>query len=251
METGMTEAPGRLPDDGAELFTRSVLDYAAERAGKPVALLVAGCTTNGGALDVPRLLDKFPDMTISMVDEDSPLSRAAVAEHPDLSPCTLADLRIVPLAPRSFDVVACCRLLERIRHAELVLDRLVEALKPGGLLLLRTGDAGCITGFLDRVLPGAARGLVWRWFRPGEPGPFPAVYEELISERGIRAYLTRRGLVMGRRQALDVLASPTAPGGARTLRGLAAALARSRLTAAHDELRYVIRKPEDRFARVL
>jgi hypothetical protein len=34
-------------------------------------------------------------------------------------------------------------------------------------------------------------------------------------------------------------------------RRLVAVATRGRLTAAHDELGYVIRKPEDRFARVL
>jgi hypothetical protein len=37
----------------------------------------------------------------------------------------------------------------------------------------------------------------------------------------------------------------------RALRGLVSWLSRGRLTSGHDELRYVIRKPESGFARVL
>ena len=79
----------------------------------------------------------------------------------------------MPLAPRSFDIVHCALLLERISNAELVLDRFVEALRPGGLLLLQTGDRDCAAGFLDRVLPRPLRAMVWRGLRPGVPGPLP------------------------------------------------------------------------------
>src|SRR5690606_5107099 len=43
--------------------------------------------------------------------------------------------------------------IERIPHAELVLDRFVAALKPGGLLLVHLRDRNTAFGFLDRALP--------------------------------------------------------------------------------------------------
>jgi SAM-dependent methyltransferase len=235
----------------ARLFTQAALDYAAHRPGQPLALLQVGCTTAGDDPDAARLRRAGYEVAVSRIDDDSPAARATVVAHQELGPCTLGDLRIAPLPPRSVDIVHCARLLERIGHAELVLDRLVEALKPNGLLLLQTGDRDCAAGFLDRVLPRPLRALIWRSQKPGEPGPYPAVYERLVSQRGIESYVLRRGLVIAQRQTWSLLegcgrAAPLLLAG-RTV----ARLSRGRLTSAHDELRYVIRKPEDPFARVL
>ena len=158
----------------------------------------------------------------------------------------------MPLPPRSHDIVLCALLLQRIDHAELVLDRLVAAIRPGGLLLLRFSDRDSSGGFLDRVMPSAARTAVWRKRRPGRPGPYPAVYERLSSVRGVQAYALMRELVIAERQALGGLAGALAePRGFLAAQKLVAWLSRGRLTAAHEELLYVLRKPEDRFARIL
>lgn len=235
----------------SQLFTRAALDYAAHRPGHTLALLQAGCSTAGGEPDIGRLRVTGCDIAVSLVDDDSRIARAAVAAQPGLATSMLGDLRTVPLPPRSFDIVHCALLLQRISHAELVLDRFVEALRPGGLLLLQTGDRDCAVGFLDRVLPRPLRAMVWRRLRPGAPGPYRAVYEHVVSARGIRHYVLQRGLVIAQRQALDLLTGPRRPPGLTMMRGLVARLSRGRLTSGHDELRYVIRKPESGFARVL
>ncbi len=238
-------------DLAAQMFTSAALDYAEHRPGQDVALLQAGCTTAGEDLDAWRIPGSGCHTAVSLIDDDTAAARAAVSAHPELDACTLSDLRMTPLVPRSVDIVHCPLLLQRISHAELVLDRLVEALKPGGLLLLRTGDRDCSVGFLDRVLPLPLRALAWRRLRPGEPGPHRAVYERLVSERGIQSYVLRRGLVIAQRQALSLLADRRRPFWLLVASRLVASLSRGRLTSAHDELRYVIRKPENRFARVL
>lgn len=249
---------GRRPsgahrDDGldAPLFTRAVLDYAAYHPGQPLTLLQAGCTTAGGEPDVARLRASGCHVAVSLVDDDSVTARAAVVAHPELTSCTLGDLRTTPLPPRTFDIVHCALLVERISNAELVLDRFVEALKPGGLLLLSTGDRDCAAGFIDRRLPRSVRATIWRRQHPGEPGPYPAVFEHLASGRGIQSYALHRGLVIGPRQAVNQLAARRRPRGLLLASKLVARLSSGRLTSAHDELRYVIRKPESGFARVL
>ena len=235
------------------LFSHWAQGYADERFGQPIAVLLAGAVTAAGDLGAARLRAAGADLSLGLVDDDQPVTRAAHDTHPDLARCTLGDLRTVPLPQRSFDIVQATLLLERIEHAELVLDRLVGALKPGGLLCLQVRDRDCAAGFLDRVLPGWARRMIWTRQRPGRPGPHPAVYERVASARGLQSYALMRGLVIADRQPLGGLAGGLrlAPRGYLAAQKMVAALSRGRLTAAHEELLYVMRKPENRFARIL
>ena len=232
-------------------FARFALEYAAQHADRPIAVLLAGCATAGTELDLAAVSAAGYQLIVSRTDEDSKAVRAALARQPELPsalPVTLGELRSVPLLPRSFDIVQCSRLLDRIGHAELVLDRLVSALRPGGLLLLRTADRDSAAGFLDRSLPGVLRYIIWRAARPDQPGPFAAVYEPIVSTRGIQAFLLRHGLVVAHRQ--------THTDAGRSLGMLAVCrvlswLSLGRLSCDHEELWYVVRKPEDPDARVL
>jgi SAM-dependent methyltransferase len=256
------------------LFTRYLRAHLAQRPGQPVAILDAGYTTawdlrvTGWDLGAMKLAAADGDptvgdpedrgsgdtgVTVNLIDDDQPVTRQAAGADALGGTCVLGDLRTVPLSPRAFDIVQCLSLLERIEHAELVLDRLVNALKPGGLLLLGIRDRDSAAGFLDRVLPAALRRVVWRRRRPGQPGPYPAVYERLASARGIQAYAVLRGLVVAERLAVGGLAGglPPGPPGYLAAQKLVAWLSRGRLPAAHEELLYVLRKPENRFARVL
>jgi hypothetical protein len=262
-EAGATEAaameaaaaPDRAPRPApAEtgLFARYTRDYVTGHDGHQITILQAGCTTADGDLGVSVLRESGADIAVSLIDDDQPVTRAALAADGSLAGCVQGDLRTVPLPPRSHDIVLCSLLLQRIDHAELVLDRLVAAIRPGGLLLLRFSDRDSSGGFLDRVMPSAARTAVWRKRRPGRPGPYPAVYERLSSVRGVQAYALMRELVIAERHALGGLAGALAePRGFLAVQKLAAWLSRGRLTAAHEELLYVLRKPEDRFARIL
>ena len=220
------------------MFARYTRDYVTGHDGHQITILQAGCTTADGDLGVSVLREAGADIVVSLIDDDQPVTRAALGADESLAGCVRGDLRTVPLPPRSHDIVLCALLLQRIDHAELVLDRLVAAIRPGGLLLLRFSDRDSSGGFLDRVMPLAARTAVWRKRRPGRPGPYPAVYERLSSVRGIQAYALMRELVIAERQALGGLAGALAePRGFLAAQKLVAWLSRGRLTAAHEELR--------------
>jgi hypothetical protein len=78
------------------------------------------------------------------------------------------------------------------------------------------------------------------------------VHERLSSVRGVQAYALMRELVIAERQALGGHAGGLPePRWFLTAQKLVAWLSRGRLTAEHEELLYVLRKPEDRFARIL
>jgi hypothetical protein len=71
--------------------------------------------------------------------------------------------------------------------------------------------------------------------------------------RGIEAYILMRGLVIAQRKTARTLpAEPARPSRCLGLmRSMVAVASRGRLTDAHDEALFVIRKPQDRFARVV
>ena len=256
-------AAGRVRDDAAteahrqamvlEFFAQPVHDYVYQSLGRPVTVLRAGCVTPLAELGLDKLRQDGFNVSVVTVDVDHRRRPRTENETQTRGEVTVGDLRAIPLPPRSFDVVHCSLLLDRISHVQLVLDRFAAALRPGGLLLLRIRDRDSAAGFLDRRLPGWARRALWARLYPGEPGPFPAVYEPTGSGRGIAAYMLMRGLVITQRRTTKTL--PHQP--ERLTRmlsvilGLIAWLSRGQLTDAHDEMLFVIRKPEDRFARVV
>ena len=255
-----------------ELFARPTRDYLYQALGRPVAVLQAGSRTPIEELGLAKLREDGFEISVTTVDttdgarragdsgQGAPRHRAGPPddgrdEGPDAprGDVLVGDLRTIPLPARSFDIVYCGFLLERISNAPLVLDRFVTALRPGGLLLLRVRDRDCAAAALDRLLPRAARKALWARLHPGEPGPFPAVYDPLVCAHGIQAYALTHGLVITRREAARTV--PGRPGRLATAvsaaQSLIARLTRGRRTDEHDELLYVIRKPEDRFARLV
>jgi SAM-dependent methyltransferase len=252
--------------DTASLFTRFALDLATERPSRIITVLQAGCTTAGQELDLAALRSAGFVVEPCLIDELTPETSAAVAARPELGSATLGELGLLPLRPRSFDIVQCSLLLHRISNAEFVLGRLAAAVRPGGLLLLRIADPSSAAGFLDRRLPRVIRAIAWRAARPGQPGPHPAVYEPVAWARGVEAFISRHGLAVAQRSVAgpepDGRGRPglgrdrpgpggSGPGLGRGAVGLVARLSGGRLACDHDELCYVVRKPEDRFARVL
>jgi hypothetical protein len=235
-----------------EMFAQPVRDHACRCIGRPVSLLRAGYLASPDELGLDQLRASGFAVTVLTVDEHGPAGTPAQSRTTG-DKIILGDLRTVPMRPRSFDIVHCALLLERISHVELILDRFTAALRPGGLLLLHIRDRDCAAGFLDRIAPQWVRRALWARLNPGQPGPYRAVYEPAGSDRGIRAYTQLRGLVITHRET----ARTSTPGSGRAghavsaLRGFISWLTRGRLTDAHDEVLYVIRKPEDRLARVV
>ncbi len=241
-----------------EMFAQPIRDYLHQVLGRPIAVLRAGCQTPIEELGLEKLRASGYEIGITTVDQDSPAARAAASRAAAPASAAdggaiLGDLRMISLPPRSFDIVHCAFLLERIPHAALVLDRFVAALRPGGLLLLRVRDRDCAAAALDRITPEPARRTVWARLHAGEPGPLPAIYDPVTSARGLQAYALSHGLVVVRRETARTVPEPPGrlTGAIGVARALIAWLSRGRLTDAHDELLYVIRKPEDRFARLV
>ncbi|MQY03997.1 class I SAM-dependent methyltransferase [Actinomadura macrotermitis] len=247
----MTELRTSPVSDG-DLFSERARRYALQKPLSPVHVLEAGCGWGQG-LDLGTL-----DHRSTGVDMDTPALRAHTASRADLETWHLGDLRTVPMPPRAYDVVHAPYLIDRVPQAELVLDRFVAALRPGGLLLLRLRDRGSAFGLLDRGMPPWLRDRLLTGLAPRRRGaapgpPPPALYDEVASRQGIRWYCAMRGLVVAEeyvsRERLAALGPASGP--VSLLCRVMAACSRGRLSAGHSEVTFVIRKPESRFARVI
>jgi SAM-dependent methyltransferase len=237
----------------SRFFAEPVRDHVLT-LGRPVSVLQAGCLAPLRELGIGELAEGGLEISVTAVDADQPLAKRVLHDTQSAYDDVITgDLRTVPIPQRAYDVVYCALLLERVHHVELVLDRLTSALKPGGLLLVRTGDRYSAAALLDRILPPAIRKAVWSKLRPGIPGPFRPVYEKAVSDEGIASYALMRGLVITARGS-ELTLPDDPPGLASSVRRTCAAISRlsgGRFANTHDELLYVIRKPQDRFARVV
>ncbi|GAA5072352.1 hypothetical protein HNP84_003845 [Thermocatellispora tengchongensis] len=231
-----------------DLFDRRIREQWTDQLGRRLDILIAGCGRSG-----ELRLDRM-DTRVTGVDEDRPELRDVVASRADLDAWALDDMRSVPIPPRSFDVVYIEFLLERIKHAELVLDRILGGLRPGGLLLVRMRDRDSAYGFCTRALPSWLRRALWRRFVADVPeGPLPAVYEPVTSREGMQTFCLIRGL-----QITDEAKDTSGPALygplgrlAESVCALVERLSAGRLPATHDELTLVIRKPQNHFARLI
>lgn len=247
--------PAPQPENVNPFFSGPLTDYVTQRgSGEPVSILQAGCLAPLRELGIEGLTGQGFQVTVSVADEDTPLTQHVLDATGDAYDQVITgDLRSVGVPQRAFDIVYCAGLLERVRHVELILDHLQGALKPGGLMMIRMGDRRAASALLDRKLPDLARRRLWRALHPGLPGPFPAVYEKPVSEPGIHSYALMRGLVVAQHAAEPTLQTNPArlSSTVRTACTVISRLSRGRYGDDHDELLYVIRKPQDRFARVV
>jgi hypothetical protein len=244
------------PQDAVNpFFADPLTTYVTQgTTGDPLNVLQAGCLAPLHELGIRGLAGKGFRIAVTVADEDTPLTRQILdATSETYDGVITGDLRTVAIPRRAFDIVYCGSLLERVKHVELVLDHLVGALKPGGLLMIRMGDRRAASALLDRRLPSPMRRRLWRGLHPGTPGPFPVVYEKAVSKQGIYSFTLMRGLVVAQQGAEPTLqANPARL--SSMLRGACTVISRltgGRFENGHDELLYVIRKPQDRFARVV
>lgn len=234
--------------DRDDLLSQRIREQWSSQLGRRLDILIAGCGW-------PEPLDLAQtESRVIGIDEDLPVLRTSTSARKDLDSWALGDLRSVPVPPRAFDIVYVSFLLERIEHAELVLDRLLTGLRPGGLLLVRMRDRASAYGACDRLTPARLRRLVWRRFAPaGTVGPLPAVYEQIASREGMHSFCLVRGLMVT--EDVSAASGPALRGPlgklARAACSMVEALSRGSRPASHDEITLVIRNPQSHFARLI
>jgi SAM-dependent methyltransferase len=232
--------PQATPNADSELFERRIRDYARSSPG-PLRILEAGCGR--------RWTLDLTGVSFELIGVD--LNTDAIYARTDLAEAIVGDLRTVPLPAETYDIVYSSFVLEHVEGAEGVLDAMVAALRPGGLLLLRIPDRDSVYGFAARHSPHWLHVQYMRRIRgaklAGTPGrgPFRCVYDQVVSWRGMNAYCAAHGLQItdacSSNFYLDAFGRLMTPAD-RALR-LVARLSAGRLTADHSNLAFVIRKP--------
>lgn len=213
--------------------------------GQPIRVVEAGCGRKW-ALDLSGL-----DVRLVGVDINARSLEIRQETEGDLDEAIVGDLRTVDVGAESADVVYSSFVLEHVEGAEQVLDRCVEWLRPGGLLLLRVPDRDSVFGFITRVTPFwfhvFYRRRIRRNLHAGHAGygPFPTVYDRVVSRRGLRAFARRRGL-----RVVGEYGSNAWLGGfgrkARLVDAcvrIVAMLSFGKLAADHNNLVFVLEKP--------
>ncbi len=128
------------------------------------------------------------------VDNDAEALRRRMDLIGDLAEAVCADLRSADLPVESYDVVHSAYALEHIDGAEQALDRMYEALRPGGLLVIKIPDRDSVYAFLARYTPHRMHVLYKRVVRrrklAGTPGhgPYPVVYDPVVSLSGLQRW---------------------------------------------------------------
>ena len=149
-----------------------------ERIGTDFRVLDAGC----GRMWTMDLGDVR--MHLTGIDDDAEALRLRVEVKKDLDEAIVGDLRTVPLADEAYDLVHSAYVLEHVHGAEQVLDRLLAALRPGGLMIIKIPDGKSVYGWMARTTPHWAHVKYKRWIRrkklAGTPGhgPYPVVYDD-------------------------------------------------------------------------
>lgn len=227
-----------------EMLSRRIADQAS-RTPPPLRVLEVGCGRRW-AVDVDGI-----DVRITGIDLDEAALTHRRDVVGDLDEAILGDVRTVPLIKGAYDVAYSSFVLEHVADAESVLDGMVGALRGDGLLIVRVPDKHSVFGFLSRMLPFWVHVLWKRWVEgnkfAGQPGhdPYPVVYDEVVSRRGLHDYARRRGLELLDEAGTNphIAAMGRLAPVAMAVQKLLALLSRGRLAGTHNNLTVVIRKP--------
>jgi len=120
-----------------------------------------------------------------------------------------ADLQRLPMGARSCTMILCFNVVEHLDRPDLALDQMIDALQPGGLLLLGFPERNSLKGWITRLTPIG----VHRWFyrrivgkkdRGGEHyDAFETPFHPLVSQGPIQRRLAERGCELLQFSAYD------------------------------------------------
>ena len=112
----------------------------------------------------------------------------------------LADLQRFDAGDRRFDLIVCWDVLEHVPDPDQAITRLCDALRSGGLLIVKGPVLSSMKGLVTRLTPHRVHVWFYRYVlgskNAGQPGyaPFPVEHASGADDRAMLAMLTGRGM---------------------------------------------------------
>jgi SAM-dependent methyltransferase len=228
-----------------DTIAEGMRQHYRDNGSEPLNILEAGC---GSKCDLNTSGIEFTLTGVDIYEQDIELRKA---KHKDLDIGIVGDLRTVSLDENAYDIVYSAYVLEHIAGAEQVLDNFVTWLKPGGRIFLVIPDRDGCYAFYTRLMPFWSHEFVKRFIfgdkSAGSPGmgPFPVVYDKVVSRKGIRDYCQANGLNINTEYGLNGYVTQRTVRAAivNVLLWLTSVISFGRLSAKHAGLVYIIEKP--------
>jgi SAM-dependent methyltransferase len=120
-----------------------------------------------------------------------------------------ADLQKLPIRPGSCAMVVCFNVVEHMPRPDLALDQMVDALRPGGLLLLGFPERSSLKGWITRLTPiGVHRWFYRRVVQKSDRGgahfdAFETLFHPLVSQSAMASRLRQLGCELVENLAYD------------------------------------------------
>lgn len=236
-------------------YQESLFSYEVKRhlgVAEPLRVLEAGCGREW-ELDLSGL-----EYHLTGVDLDEAALEARVANRKDLDLAILGDLRTVSLPEGHYDLVYSAYVLEHVKGAEEVLGRLFKWAKPGGIVVLRIPDGDSVYGFVTKHTPHQLH-ILWNRYHlrvtdSGKAGwgPYPTVYEKIVSGKAIHRYCAKHGHTILAEYRSKFPGSFSIPinFAVRIFVRVVSILSCGRLAPYHSNLHFVIKKQDTQGLRI-
>lgn len=228
-----------------EYLSRLLTEYFRVN-GEKITILEAGCGRRMN-LDLSGLNFHLVGLDIS-----PEALKLRIQNERDLDMAVVGDVGGMAFSGNVFDVIYCSYLLEHVRNVKGILDDFVCWLKPGGVIIIIFPVRDSAAGWITRKTPFRAhvayKKYIRRFKKAGEPGygPFPTVYDPILTLPGIREYCSTRGLQIAGCYAdplpLKTFFGPAAPL-VRLVLNFIKALSGDTLRTDYGGLACVIKKP--------
>lgn len=150
---------------------------------RPVHVLDAGC---GHHMYVPIAEERH----VFGIDIDPGQLR------PDLDEAVVGDLQTYDLGHSRFDAVICWNVLEHVADPVRVIQKFVDALKPGGVMILAMPHVASVKGLVTKYTPQWFHDWVWEHLFGAGPGheAFPTVLSRSLRPAALTRFARDRDL---------------------------------------------------------
>jgi SAM-dependent methyltransferase len=170
---------------------------------KRIDILEAGC----GSL---QKITFKKEINITGID----ISQKQLDRNVYLNKKILGDLEKYNFGDNKFDLIICWDVLEHLSNPKLALDNMANALKPGGLMVLKLPNLMSFKGLFTRFTPHGVHVLYYKlvYKQPNagkdDTGPFKTFLRFAVAPNSLKRYARSKGLNVVRFELRDVSEDP-------------------------------------------